>query len=71
MLQRLARPTMVLAVNNNHQAAVTIPEGKVVDVEASSDDDRFVLLKVDGDQFLAFASDVVSEARQVTRVRTH
>ena len=71
MLQRLTRPTMVLAINNNHQAAVPIPEGKVVDVVASFDDDRFVLLKVDGEQFLAFASDVVCEAGQISRVRRH
>ena len=62
MLQRLARPTTVLAMSNNHQAAVPIPAGKVVDIVASSGDDRFVILSVDGEQFLAFASDVIDEA---------
>jgi hypothetical protein len=58
MLQRLARPTMVLAMDNKHEAAVLIPAGKVVDVVPSHEDDRFVVLSVDGEQFLAFASDV-------------
>jgi hypothetical protein len=49
---------MVLALNGNHQAAVPIPAGKVVDVEGSTEDDRFVVVSVDGEQFLAFASDL-------------
>jgi hypothetical protein len=69
MLQRLARPTMVLAMNNNYQAAIPIPAGKLVDIMASNGDDQFVILSVDGEQFLAFASDVIDEARQITGVR--
>jgi len=55
---RLTRPTMVLALNDNHAAAVPIPAGKVVDIEGSTQDDRFVVVSVDGQQFLAFASDI-------------
>jgi hypothetical protein len=66
MLQRLVHPTMVLAMDdNNHQAAVLIPAGKVVDIVPSHNDDRFVVLSVDGEQFLAFASDVGVEASWV------
>jgi hypothetical protein len=49
---------MVLALNDNHEAAVPIPAGKVVDVVGSAEDDRFVVVSVDGEQFLAFASDL-------------
>jgi len=58
LLYRLNAPTMVLALNDNHQAAVPIPAGKIVDVEGSTEDDRFVVVRVDGEQFLAFASDL-------------
>ena len=57
---------MVLALNDNHQAAVPIPAGKVVDILPSDRDDRFVVIKVDDGQFLAFASDV-DEAVQIPR----
>jgi len=59
VLHRLNRPTMVLAWKDNHQAAVPIPAGKIVDIVSAADDDRFVVLSVDGEQFLAFASDLV------------
>jgi hypothetical protein len=49
---------MVLALKDNHHAAVPIPAGKIVQVTPSPDDDRFVIVKVDGQKFLAFASDL-------------
>jgi hypothetical protein len=58
LICRLNRPTMVLALHDNHEAAVPIPAGKIVDIEGSTQDDRFVVLSVDGEQFLAFASDL-------------
>jgi hypothetical protein len=58
VLCRINRPTMVLALNDNHQAAIPIPAGKVVDIEESVQDDRFVVVSVDGERFLAFASDL-------------
>ena len=58
MLQRLTRPTMVLAMNDNHHSAVPIEAGRVVDIVGAAEDDRFVILSVDGEQFLAFASDL-------------
>jgi hypothetical protein len=49
---------MVLALHDNHNAAITIPAGKLVDIEESVQDDRFVVVSVDGERFLAFASDL-------------
>lgn len=63
MLQRLTRPTMVLAMNGNHQAAVPIEAGKIVDVVGSAKDDRFVIVSVEGEQFLAFASDLADRTQ--------
>lgn len=66
MLCQLSRPTMVLALHDNHEAAIPVPAGKVVDIEESTNDDRFVVLNVDGERFLAFASDL----RKATAART-
>jgi hypothetical protein len=61
MLHCLHRPTIVLAMKHNHQAAVPIPAGTIVDVVGSAEDDRFVVVTVDGEQFHAFASDLVDD----------
>jgi hypothetical protein len=58
VLYRLNRPTMVLALNDNHEAAVPIPAGTLVELSSSEDDDRFVVVSVHGEQFLAFARDL-------------
>jgi hypothetical protein len=58
---RLNRSIMVLALKDNHQAAVPIPAGRMVHVTPSPDDDRFVIVKVDGQKFLAFASDLIGK----------
>ena len=60
MLYCLNHSVMVLALKDNHQAAVPIPAGKVVHITPSPEDDRFVIVKVDGQKFLAFASDLLS-----------
>lgn len=57
---------MVLALHDNHEAAIPIPAGKVVDIAESIEDDRFVVINVDGERFLAFASDL----REPTAART-
>ena len=47
---------MVLAFKDNHQAAVTIPAGKVIEVIGpSADDDRFLLISADDGHFHIFA----------------
>jgi hypothetical protein len=68
MLHRLSRATMVLASGDNHQAAIPIPAGKIVDVVGSTEDDRFVVISVDGEEFVAFASDLVDGASQLKKV---
>lgn len=70
MLHRLNRPTMVPAYHDNHAAAIPIPAGKVVDVAGSAGDDRFVVLSVDGDQFLAFASDLTDQTHETPALGT-
>ena len=56
---------MVLALRGNHQAAVTIPAGTMVDVLGLAEDDRFVVITMEGEQFHAFATDVADRARKV------
>ena len=60
----LIRPMMVLAFEDNHQAAVTLPAGKRIDVIGPvEDDDRFVRIRADG-EFHVFATDLEDAARQ-------
>lgn len=65
MQHSLSASLMVLALNGDHQAAVTIPAGKIVDVTRSDGDDRFVVITVEGEQFHAFASDLSDKAYHV------
>ena len=60
----LTRPMMVLAFRDNHQAAVTLPAGKLIEVIGPvEDDDRFVRIRADG-EFHVFASDLADGAKQ-------
>jgi hypothetical protein len=59
---------MVLALKDNHQAAVTIPAGTLVDIAGSAEDDRFVILTVGGEQFHAFASDLAGQIEPVSLI---
>jgi hypothetical protein len=49
---------MVLAFRNNHDAALPIEPGRIIEVSSLPEDERFVLVAVDGQEFHAFASDV-------------
>jgi len=63
---RLNQPMMVLAFKDNHQLAVTVPVGKIVDVSGPVEgDDRFLVLNVNDEQFHAFASDLADRAERV------
>jgi hypothetical protein len=70
MLHRLNREILVLGLKDNHQAAVTIPAGKIVDVVRMEGDDRFVVVTVEGEQFHAFASDLADRPRKRETART-
>lgn len=50
-------PIMVLAFRDNHEAAVTIPVGEVFEVVGPAQDDRFLIVKVRGEEMLVFESD--------------
>ena len=68
MAYRMQLPMMVLAFKDNHQAAVTIPAGKIVYLIGPAEfDDRFVVISVDGEEFHAFASDLADRAKEVRK----
>lgn len=50
-------PIMVLAFRDNHEAAVTIRVGEVFEVVGPAQDDRFIVVKVRGEEMLVFESD--------------
>lgn len=59
-------PMMVLAFRDNHQAAVTLPAGTLIDVVGPvEDDDRFLLIRAGDGQFHIFASDLADRAERV------
>ncbi len=62
MTYDLTSPLMVLAYDNNHEAAVTVPSGKRIDIVGPARDDRFVIVKVDGQEFLVFETDLLQTA---------
>ena len=53
---------MVLALKGNHKTVVTIPALKIVEVVGPAEDDRFVIISLDGEQFHVFASDLANRA---------
>ena len=66
MQYRLTLPMMVLAFKDNHQAAVTIPAGTLLDVVGPvEDDDRFLLIMTNDGPFHIFASDLIARAKPV------
>ena len=59
-------PIMVLAFRDNHQAAVTLPAGKLIDVVGPvENDDRFLVIRADDAHFHIFASDLADRAKPV------
>jgi hypothetical protein len=51
-------PLPVLAFRNNHEDALPVQPGKVIEVWDLVEDERFLLVSVDGQEFHAFTSDV-------------
>jgi hypothetical protein len=64
MTYRIYLPTLALAFRDNHQAAVTIPAGKIVHVIGPAEDNRFVVVSMNGEQFHIFAADLADRGRQ-------
>jgi len=64
---RLNAPLMVLAYRDNHRAATTIPAGKTIEVLGPDEDERFFLVSVEGEQFLAFESDLLQRGTMLMR----
>jgi hypothetical protein len=67
MSRKLYRELMVLGNRDNHDAAVSVPPGKVIEVLGSAQDDRFLRIQVDGEVFEAFECDVTERS---TRFRS-
>ena len=80
MRYRLVLPAMVLAFKDNHEAAVTMPEGTIFELNGSAPNDyRFVIVTFNGERVRMFASDLPDRAREIkarngvprTNRRTH
>jgi len=69
MRRRITREMMVLAHRDKHQAAVNLPSGKIVDVLGPAEDDRFVRINVDGEEFEAFEIDLAERGHVVRSLR--
>jgi hypothetical protein len=63
MRYRTNQSVLVLAFKDNHQAAVTIPAGQIIDVIGPAEDDRFSIVSVNREQFHVFASDLTDRAK--------
>lgn len=55
---RIKRALPLLAFADNHDAALPLHAGKVIDVRTLPEDDRFVLVSIQGQEFHAFVSDI-------------
>jgi len=59
---------MVLAFTDNHEAAITLPAGHIIDVIGPAEDDRFFIVTSLGEQFHVFASDLADRGKQMEMV---
>lgn len=67
MLYRSNLPMMVLAHGDNHDAAVTIPEGEIFRLVGPDQDDRFCVVRYQEQEFLVFESDLRNLCEAVSR----
>ena len=58
MRYRVTHPLMVLAFKENHDAAVPVPPGRIIEILGADIDDRFTRVRVDKEEFLVFESDL-------------
>jgi hypothetical protein len=56
---------MVLAFRDNHQAATTIPAGRTIEVLGLAEDDRFSVIRSEGEEFLVFETDLLERGSLV------
>ena len=56
-------PLPVLAFKDNHGTALPVPPGKRIDVSECVEDDRFAVVRVDGEEFHAFVDDIRMQCR--------
>ena len=69
MLCRLNAPLVVLAYSDNHNAAVTIPAGEIIEVVGLvENDDRFAVVQFAGEQF-GYPAQVRGRRRRSPRQR--
>lgn len=69
MLQKLNRELIVLGYHGNHLAAVGVPAGKVIEILGAAEDDRFVRVRVDGEVFEAFETDILDRSEEYASAR--
>ena len=68
---RLELPVMALALKNDHHGAVMIPAGETVKIIGRVEDDRFVVIDINGERFHVFDCDLTDRGKPIpaTRVR--
>jgi len=54
---------MVLGSRDNHQAAISLPAGTIIEIVGSARDERFVRIRVGLEEFEAFQTDVEDRCR--------
>jgi plasmid maintenance system killer protein len=59
---------MVLAFLDNHDDALPIPAGGTFELVGPDHDDRFLVIRVNGQEFLIFQSDLAERATQLEPV---
>jgi len=63
---KLQKELMVLGHFDNHQRALSLGEGQVIEVLGPALDDRFVRIRAGGEVFEAFQSDVAERCAAVS-----
>jgi hypothetical protein len=58
MLFRASHAITVLAFGDNHQLAVSLPPGAILEVIRRAQDDRFVIVSIKDEEFLVLESDL-------------
>ncbi len=64
---RIKGALMLLAFGDNHDAALPALPGRVIQVRDLPEDERFVVVTIDGQEFHAFASDLQDSCEPVTQ----